>query len=220
MGSHVVVRNRIISILALLLCVACASSAQLLDPTTLPARDSHDGLLVAANPYDDAARSKERFGKKSPYSAGILALEVYFKNGTSKAIRLDLESIRLTIEAPGQGRQQLRPMALESVENAIVYPQGMNPTAPRKPRPLPFPGSGTGSKNKDVKEVDEVLRPLAMEMDILPPQATIRGLLFFDLDGNFEKLQYAQLYVPDLKFVADGKALMFFEVDLSKAVHK
>lgn len=206
--------------LALLLCALCGSSAQQLDPTTLPARDSHEGLLIAADLIDDAARSKDRFGKKSPYSVGILALEVYFKNSTSKAIRLDLERIRLIIEAPGQSRQQLHPMALESVINAIVYPQGLNPTAPRKPRPLPFPGSGTGSKDKDVKQVDEVLRPLAMEMDILPPQATIRGLLFFDLDGNFEKLQYAQLYVPELKFIADGKALMFFEVDLSKAVHK
>jgi hypothetical protein len=133
---------------------------------------------------------------------------------------VDLDRIRLAIEAPGQGRQQLRPMPVEVVVGAIVYPEGLNPTVPRKPRPMPFPGSGTGSKDKDVKQVDDVLRPLALEMDVLPPHATVRGLLFFNLDRNFEKLRYAQLYIPDLSFVADGKPLFFFEVDLSKAVHK
>ncbi|MCL4523318.1 MAG: hypothetical protein M1453_15215 [Acidobacteria bacterium] len=205
--------------LALLLLFAAPSvTAQQTDPATLPARDAHEGLLIAADPFDDAARSKERFGKKSPHSVGILALEVYFKNDTAKAIHVDLERIRLSIEAPGQDRQQLRPMLLETVVNSIVYPEGLNPIAPRKPRP--FPGSGTGTKDKDVKKVDEVLRPLALEMDVLPPKATVRGLLFFDLGRKFEKLRYSQLYVPDLAFVADGKALMFFEVDLSKAVQK
>ena len=209
---------RYTTIAALLLLAAAGSAAQQIDPATLPAHESHEGLLIAADPIDDAARSKERFGKKSPHSVGILALEVYFKNDTAKAIRVDLDRIRLAIEAPGQDRQQLRPMPVEVVVNAIVYPEGLNPTAPRKPRP--FPGSGTGSKTKDVKQVDEVLRPLAMEMDVLPPRATVRGLLFFDLDRNFEKLRFAQLYIPELSFVADGKQLMFFEVDLSKAHHK
>jgi hypothetical protein len=204
----------------LLLFSAAGAAAQQTDPATLPARDAHDGLLIAADPFDDAARSKERFGKKSPHSVGILALEVYFKNDTSKAIRVNLDRIRLAIEAPGQDRQQLRPVPLEVVINAIVYPEGLIPTAPRKPRPLPFPNSGTGRKDKEVKQVDDVLRPLALEMDVLPPKATVRGLLFFDLDRNFAKLLYAQLYIPDLSFVADGKTLMFFEVDLSKAVHK
>ncbi len=198
---------------------AAGAAAQQTDPTTLPAREAHEGLLIAANAYDDAARSKERFGKKSPHSAGILALEVYFKNDTDKAIRMDLDRIRLSIEAPGESRQQLRPIPVEDVVNAIVYPGGLNPTAPRKPLPSPFPSS-SGRKDKDVKQVDDMLRPLAMEMNILPPRATIRGLLFFDLGRRFEVLSYAQLYVPDLAFVQDGKPLMFFEVDLSKAVRK
>ncbi|HEV8384581.1 MAG TPA: hypothetical protein VGQ11_06895 [Candidatus Acidoferrales bacterium] len=190
------------------------------DPTMLPAHEAHDGLLIAADPFDDAARSKERFGKKSPHSAGILALEIYFKNETDKAVRVDLNSIRLVIESPGQERQQIHSMTVEEVANAIVYPQGLNPTAPRKPLPRPFPGGRTGNKDKDVKQVEDVLRPLALEMDIVPPRATVRGLIFFDLNGHFEKLRDSQLYVPDLAFMRDGKALMFFEVDLSKAARR
>ena len=36
---------------------------QPIDPTTLAAKESHEGLLVAADNYTDAARSKARFGK-------------------------------------------------------------------------------------------------------------------------------------------------------------
>lgn len=211
--------GRFVTPVILLMLAAVGAAAQQTDPATLPARDAHEGLLIAADPYDDAARSQERFGKKSPHSAGILALEVYLKNDTGKAIHVDLDRIRLALEAPGEERQQLRPLPLETVVGAIVYKEGPNPTAPRKPRPLPLPG-GTGSKDKDVKKVDEVLRPLALEMDVLPPRTTIRGLLFFDLDHRFEMLRYAQLYVPDLSFVQDAKPLMFFEVDLSRAVRK
>ncbi len=212
--------RRFVAFTIFALLTAAAAAAQLVDPTTLPAREAHEGLLIAANPYDDAARSKDRFGKKSPHSVGILALEIYFKNDTDKAIRVDLDRIRLAIDAPDESRQQIHFMPVETVVNAIVYPQGLNPTAPRKPRPLPFPGSGTGSKDKDVKQVSDVLRPLALEMDVLPPRATVRGLIFFDLNGRFDLLRYAQLYVPDLSIIQDGKALMFFEVDLSKGVHK
>ncbi len=205
---------------AILVALAAGRMAsQRLDPTTMPAREAHDGLTIAADLYDDAARSKERFGKKSPHSVGILALEIYFKNDTDKAIRVDLDGIRLVIEPPGGSRQQIHALPVETVVNAIVYPQGLNPTAPRKPLPSPL-GRGTGTKNKDVKQVDDMLRPLALEMDVLPPRATVRGLLFFDLDGHFEKLHDAQLYVPDLAIVQDGKALMFFEVDLSKAARR
>src|SRR5713101_6299554 len=54
------------------------------DPASLPARDSHEGLLIAADPYQDATRYKTRFGKKNPYDAGILAIEVYFRNDNDK----------------------------------------------------------------------------------------------------------------------------------------
>ncbi len=194
--------------------------AQHKDPATLPAREAHEGLLIAADPIDDSARAKQRFGKKNPHSGGLLALEIYFRNDTDRAIRVDLESIRLVLDAPDRESQRLKPMALVDVVNAIVYPTGLNPTAPRKPRPSPFPSRGTGRKEKDEKQVDEALRPLALEMDVLPPRATIRGLIFFDMDHQFELLRYAQLYVPGLRFVQDGKPLMFFEVDLSKAANR
>src|SRR4029077_7259020 len=37
------------------------------DPASLPARDSHQGLLVAADPFTSADRYREKFGKHTPY---------------------------------------------------------------------------------------------------------------------------------------------------------
>lgn len=203
----------------LLVLLVLPAFAQQKDPASLPAREEHAGLLVAADPYDDAQRSKERFGKKHPFEAGILALEVYFRNDTDKAIRVDLSLIRLVLEIPDEGRQRLMPLSVEDVVNAIVYKEGIKPTVPRKPRPSPLPRS-TGRKDKEVKQVDDVLRPLAFEMDVLPPRAILHGLFFFHLDHRFDLLRYAQLYIPDLKFLPDDKPLMFFEVDLSKTPRK
>ncbi len=63
---------RICALAALLGCAAGPATAQRIDPSTLPARDTHEGVTVAVDPYTDAARSKERFGKKHPHLAGIL----------------------------------------------------------------------------------------------------------------------------------------------------
>src|SRR5579872_281105 len=49
------------------------------DPASLPARDSHQGLLIAADPYMSADRYKEKFGKHSPYDGGIIAIELFLR---------------------------------------------------------------------------------------------------------------------------------------------
>ncbi len=58
---------------------AFAQTAQV-DPLTLPTRDTHQNLTVAADAYVSADRySKTLFGKTSPYEAGIVAINVYLQ---------------------------------------------------------------------------------------------------------------------------------------------
>src|SRR6266849_130683 len=85
------------------------------DPASLPAHDAHDGLLIAADPYTDPTQYKARFGKKNPYEAGILAMDVYFRNDTDKPIRIDLESIRLPLAPPRVPRDGFESLCLLSV---------------------------------------------------------------------------------------------------------
>ena len=61
------------------------------------------------------------------------------------------------------------------------------------------------------------LHSVALGTDVLPPHATTHGFLFFDLNHEFDAIRYSKLYIPDLAFMEDNKALFFFEIDLSAA---
>lgn len=186
-------------------------------PAGMPAHDAHQGLVVAADPYFDALRSKEKFGKKHPQAAGLLALEVAFRNDTDKAVSVNLDRIRLMIEVPGEPRQNLDPLSLDDAADRIVNPQGPNPTASR----FPIPGiHNKGGRGKDWQKLRDALKAVALASDVLPPRATIRGFLYFDLNHHFEWLEHSSLYVPELRFIPSREELLYFEVELAPAVRQ
>jgi len=199
---------------ALLFLFASIPAQVQVDPSSLPARDAHEELLVAADPYQDAARYKARFGKKNPYDAGILAIDVFFRNDNHKAIQLNRESIRLLVALPGSDRQRLEPLEVEDVVDRILNKGGPDVTAPRRRFPRRSPKI---SRSKEWKELEASLRATALEMDVLPPRSTVHGFLFFDVNQRYDWLAYARLYLPDVKYLPDKQALLFFEVDLAAA---
>lgn len=192
---------------------AFAQTAQV-DPLTLPTRDTHQNLTIAADPYVSADRySKALFGKTSPYEAGIVAINVYFRNDNDSPIRLNLDTILLMISVPRQDHEKLQPLTPEEVADRALLKARANPHATR--RPFPFPGSASGSgKGKTWEEMNSTIRSLALSTEVLPPHATTHGFLFFDVNHQFDAMRYTSLYVPDLIFMTDKKALLFFEIDL------
>jgi hypothetical protein len=173
-------------------------------------------MTIGADPYTKAERySKELFGKSSFYAAGIIAIDVYFRNDNDAPVRLNLETIQLVISTPGQDRQRLGPLSAEDVADRTVLTANSNI---RAPRPFPFPSSSAGSKHsKEWTEMTGALRSVALGTDVLPPHATTHGFLFFDMNHNFAAIRNSHLYIPDLAFMTDNKALFFFEVDLAAA---
>jgi len=186
------------------------------DPMSLPARDSHQDLTIAADPYLRAERyKKEVFGKDSFYAAGIIAIDVYFKNDNNLPIRLNPATIQLVISQPGLDRQRLGPLSPEEVADRTLLTANSNI---RAHRPFPFPGSSSSSgHSKDWVEMTTILRSVALGTDVLPPHATTHGFLFFDLNHDFGAIHNTHLYIPDLAFMTDNKALFFFEIDLANA---
>jgi hypothetical protein len=186
------------------------------DPVSLPARDSHQDLTIAADPYQRAERyKKEVFGKDSFYAAGIIAIDVYFKNDNNVPIRLNTGTIQLVISEPGLDRQRLGPLSPEEVADRTLLTANTNI---RAHRPFPFPGSSSSSgHSKDWVEMTTTLRSVALGTDVLPPHATTHGFLFFDLNHDFGAIHNTHLYIPDLAFMTDNKALFFFEIDLATA---
>jgi hypothetical protein len=62
----------------------------------------------------------------------------------------------------------------------------------------------------------DILKPLLLDVDVVPPMGVIHGFLFFDLNHDLSIADTASLYVPDVTNVPSNKQLMFFEVPLGK----
>src|ERR1700736_1215180 len=69
------------------------------------ALETHEGLTISALPWTNAALYKEKFPKKSPFSAGVLALQVVLRNDSDESMRVNLERIRLTVQLDAENRQ-------------------------------------------------------------------------------------------------------------------
>jgi hypothetical protein len=202
--------------IAMLLTLGASGQTAPPDPMSLPTRDTHQNLTIVADPYTRAVRyTKEVFGKSSFYNAGIIAIDVYFKNDNDSPIRLNPDTIELIISQPGLDRQRLGPLSPEEVANRTLLTAT---TDIHTHRPFPFPGSSSGSgRTKDWMEMTTTLRSVALGTDVLPPHATTHGFLFFDLNHDFSAIHNSHLYIPDLSFMTDKKALFFFEIDFGDA---
>src|SRR5260370_37786778 len=61
-------------------------------PSSLKATslESHEGMTITARPWTDPALYKEKFPKKSPFPAGIIARHVVFRNDSDDSMKINL----------------------------------------------------------------------------------------------------------------------------------
>lgn len=176
-------------------------------PSAWTAKDSHQGFTVAADAYSDPTRTKDKFAKADPYKAGLLAVDVFLKNDTSYPVHVDLSTIRLDVDNPNGPRAHLPALTLDDAAKQIAHPNGPSLSVPN--RLPPIMSSGEDGKTRDA---EKKLGPLALQSDVVPPNGTLRGFLFFDVSGHFDLVPYASLYVPDVKSVASDNAMIYFDV--------
>jgi hypothetical protein len=174
-------------------------------------QDKHEGVTLSVDAYSRVSRAKEKFGKANPLVVGILPVEVFFKNETELPVKLNLETIQLEIRSGGDSdkHQDLDWLEPIQVASAVAHPKG-----PSQPKVRRFP-VGVSVPNDDKRDkMLEILKPLALNSDIIPPVGAIHGFLFFDVAGDIPAPGDATLYVPDLTVATSNKTLMFFEVAL------
>jgi hypothetical protein len=170
--------------------------------------DTHDGLTVSVDPYSEAARCKQKFGKADPFPVGILPVEVIIRNETEQPLRIDLDTIQLEVH-PDSGRQDIDNLTVSEVASIVVHPEGS-----AEPHPRRFPIGIPASNDKKVDKLVELLEPFALNADVVPPMNQIHGFLFFNVNHDVSLVRNASLYVPDVTMVPSKKALIFFEVPL------
>jgi hypothetical protein len=188
-------------------------SAKTADAPTIvtPRQDRHDGLSISVDPYSEPGRAKEKFGKANPLTVGILPIEVTMRNDTDRPIHVDLSTIQLEVHFSDDRHQEIDWLPAQQVASQVAHPKG--PSAPSARR---FPiGISSGGDSKTDKLAD-ILRPLSLDADIVPPKGKIHGFLFFDLNHDMSLVETASLYVPDVATVPPTKPMMFFEVPLGQ----
>jgi hypothetical protein len=206
----------------LTVCLAAASfcAPSLLDaqadPASMPAHQTHQGFTVAVRPLISEASYKTQFPKRTPFEAGILALEVFFRNDNDKPVRLKLDTMRLLVQRSGEPLQRLEPLTSEEVADRVLFKTPPNPTLPRFPVPGRIPGE---KRDKNWQEFSKQIRAAAIPSDLVGPKSTVRGFLFFDVNHHYDWLSDARLDVPDLAFMLNNEALFYFQVDLAPALH-
>lgn len=181
-------------------------------PITTASLDSHEGMTIAAEPWLSAERYKQAFPKKSPYASGILAIKMTLRNDSAESIRVGIERIRLNLTFDDNNRQELPALSSEQLADAVLHPRVKSPSRSRLPIPLP---SSSGGRDKKWEEYQKLAEDNGLHAGVIAPHSTSEGLLYFDLQNQFDLLANARLYIPDLIALEKNQALMYFDIDLS-----
>lgn len=180
--------------------------------------ETHEGLTISAQPWTDAALYKEKFPKKSPFAAGIVAMQVVFRNDSNESMKVSLDRIRLSFQIDQDNRQEVQALTPAQVADQVLKPGGKDPAKSRARIPLPV--SIPHNNDKHWTELEQQAEVAGIPANVIAPHSSVQGLLYFDLQGQFDLLNEARLYVPDILVMENNRSLTYFEIDLSKPTGK
>jgi hypothetical protein len=180
--------------------------------------ETHEGLTISAQPWTDAALYKEKFPKKSPFAAGIVAMQVVFRNDSNESMKVSLDRIRLSFQIDQDNRQEVQALTPAQVADQVLKPGGKDPAKSRARIPLPV--SIPHDNDKHWTELEQQAETAGVPANVIAPHSSVQGLLYFDLQGQFDLLNEARLYIPDILVMENNRSLTYFEIDLSKSTGK
>ena len=91
-------------------------------PLKTTSLETHEGLTISARPWTDAALYKEKFPKKSPYAAGIVAMQVVFRNDSNESLKVGLGRIRLSFQIDQDNWQEVQALTAAQVADEVHVP--------------------------------------------------------------------------------------------------
>jgi hypothetical protein len=185
--------------------------------TTLKAAalESHEGVTISAQPWTDPANYKAKFPKKSPFNAGIVAIDTIIRNDSDESMKVDLEEIRLNVTVSEDNRQALDSLTPDDVADVVTGSKIKDPTATHR-SPIPIPTGPKVGHDKHWTELQKAAADAGITSSIVAPHHSVQGLLYFDLQGQIDLLKTAHLYIPDIRSLEKNHPLLYFEIDLSR----
>ncbi len=197
--------------------VAQSPSQEAAKPATTRASfmDTHEGMSIGVEPWTQASLYKQKFPKKSPFSGGVVALQITFRNDSDDSIKIDVQSIRLLLLIGEDNRQELSPLTAEDVADTVLLANnGKDPTQRRNPLPIPV-GKPRPSRDKNWTELKDACQNAAVPSSVVAAHSAMVGLVYFDMRSEWDLLQTAKVYLPNLVSMSTKRPLSYFEVDLS-----
>jgi hypothetical protein len=145
----------------------------------------------------------------------VIAMMVAFRNDSNESLKVALDRIRLAVQLDEDNRQELQALTAGQVADEILKPGAKDPTKRTKlPVPVSIPH---GNNDKKWTELQQQAELAGIPANVIAPHSTVQGLLYFDLQGQFDLLNNAKLYVPDILAMERNRSLTYFEIDLSKS---
>lgn len=217
MGKHYYIPMRNSAVLLPFLAAAVFAAALFgqQPQTTLKAAsvESHEGVTISAQPWTDASVYKAKFGKKSPFAWGIVAINTIIRNDSDDSMKVSLDQIRLNVTVSEDSQQALRSLTPDDV--ADLMSSKRDPSLTRR-LPLPIPTGPKVGRDKHWLEIQKEAAEAGVNSSIVAPHHSVEGLLYFDLQNQFDLLNTAHLYVPDVRALERNHPLLYFEIDLSR----
>ena len=185
--------------------------------TTLKAAalESHEGVTISAQPWTDAANYKAKFPKKSPFTAGVVAIDTIIRNDSDESMKVDLEQIRMNVTVSEDNRQALLSLTADDVADVVTGSKIKDPTASHR-SPVPIPTGPKVGRDKHWTEMQKAAADAGITSSIVAPHHSVEGLLYFDMQGQIDLLKTAHLYIPDVRSLEKNHPLLYFEIDLSR----
>lgn len=158
------------------------------------ARDSHEGITIAAEAYDGDEKIKAAFGNHDPRKFGVLPVYVVFFNTSKDALRLD--TLEVTLERGRSRFPQVSGVEVSRRVNGFKAPNGIKP--PKFKSPV-----------SSIVDQEFLLK-------MVPPGETAGGFLYFDRFSGPLSLEQddTRVVLNKIQWAASGRELLFFEIVL------
>jgi hypothetical protein len=214
-------RNHLAAVLIIFLNLVFGLLAAAQQTQTLKAvaSDSHEGITISVEPWTQASNYKEKFPKKSPFTGGVVGLYVTIRNNSDESVKVDLQRIRLLLILGEENRQELTPLTPDDVADAVLLKGSKDPTQRRNPLPIPV-GKPNPSRDKNWTDFKNDCQNASIPSPVVAAHSSIDGLVYFDLRSEWDVLQNAKLYVPNLVAMATNTPLSYFEINLGHGREK